>query len=60
MGQADVASTDRGPSGPQPPESYEAPRLTPIGNARDLLWGGAGSIGDMGPNPDGDLPSQHS
>jgi hypothetical protein len=32
-------------------ETYEAPRLTAVGNARDLLAGASGSITDAQPCP---------
>jgi hypothetical protein len=35
---------------------YEAPKLTRLGNARELLAGNAGSVMDMGGNPR--LPNQ--
>jgi hypothetical protein len=38
--------------------SYEAPKLTRLGNARELLAGNAGSVPDMTPRPR--LPTQSS
>jgi hypothetical protein len=43
-------------SAPRIPE-YEAPRLTSLGNARDLLAGNAGSLDDA---PCGFNPTKHS
>jgi hypothetical protein len=34
--------------GPARDEPYEAPRLTSVGNARDVLLGNAGSADDAG------------
>lgn len=43
----------RGPPGPDGSEdareAYEPPRLTTVGNARDLLAGASGTIADAGP-----------
>lgn len=47
--------TDEVLTGPESPgaarETYEAPRLTTVGNARDLLAGASGSVPDACPCP---------
>jgi hypothetical protein len=45
-GPGDASRSEGGAGGR---EEYEAPRLTTVGNARDLLAGASGSIADQDP-----------
>lgn len=47
-----------GAAGDSTRRPYEAPKLTRLGNARELLAGNSGSVVDMNPTPR--LPTQPS
>jgi hypothetical protein len=53
---SDKLSTTPEPDNEAPRASYVPPKLTHVGNARDLLAGGTGSIDDM----DSPIPPKQS
>ena len=38
------------------PDAYEPPKVTPLGNVRELLAGGSGTQDDIPPDPDSNRP----